>query len=147
MAADDLAFLAHRLHRRSDLHVPFRRLGSGDPALAAVAAAATESWTCPRARRWPRARAGPLILATSAPYPGGAPGAGARPAGPLRRAGRRPAGSPGARQLLHLGAARTLIGEMPWREDPGPLAGDRDRELEVGGGRAVLGEDRPAVAP
>src|SRR5205085_10429391 len=74
MAADDLAFLAHRLHRRSDLHVPFRRLGSGDPALAAVAAAATESWTCPRARRWPRARAGPLILATSAPYPGGAPG-------------------------------------------------------------------------
>jgi hypothetical protein len=44
MAADDLAFLAHRLDRRSYLHDPFRRLGSGDPALAAVAAAATVSW-------------------------------------------------------------------------------------------------------
>src|SRR5580700_2752725 len=47
MAADDLAFLAHRLDRRSYLHDPFRRLGSGDPALAAVAAAATESRICP----------------------------------------------------------------------------------------------------
>src|ERR1700736_683155 len=49
IAADDLAFLAHRLDRRSYLHDPFRRLGSGDPALAAVAAAATGSWRCSRA--------------------------------------------------------------------------------------------------
>src|ERR1700710_220879 len=44
MAADDLAFVAHRLARRSYLHDPFQRLCSGDEALAAVAAAATKSW-------------------------------------------------------------------------------------------------------
>src|ERR1700719_2545021 len=50
VAADDLAFLAHRLDRRSYLHDPFRRLGSVDAALAAVAAAATGSWICSRER-------------------------------------------------------------------------------------------------
>src|SRR5438445_13564667 len=50
VAADDLALLAHRLDRRSYLHDPFRRLGSGGSALAAVAAAATGSWRCSRAR-------------------------------------------------------------------------------------------------
>src|SRR5437870_6325232 len=45
IAADDLAFLAHRLDRRSYLHDPFRRLVSRDPALAAARAAATGSWT------------------------------------------------------------------------------------------------------
>ena len=45
VAADDLALLAHRLDRRSYLHDPFRA-GSGEPALAAVAAAATGSWIC-----------------------------------------------------------------------------------------------------
>src|SRR5580692_11172612 len=54
VAADDLAFLAHRLDRRSYLHDPFQRLGSGDSALAAVAAAATGSRTCltRRLRAW-----------------------------------------------------------------------------------------------
>ena len=41
MAADDLALLAHRLHRRSYLHGPFRRVWSSGAALAAVEAAAT----------------------------------------------------------------------------------------------------------
>src|SRR5439155_19722255 len=45
IAADDLAFLAHRLDRRSYLHDPSRRLVSRDPALAAARAAATGSWT------------------------------------------------------------------------------------------------------
>src|SRR4051794_17522294 len=39
--ADDLALLAHRLDRRSYLHDPFRRVWSGEAALAAVSAAAT----------------------------------------------------------------------------------------------------------
>ena len=34
---------------------------------------------------------------------------------------------------------------VPRRQDPRPVGGDRDRELEVRGQRAVLGEDRPAV--
>ncbi len=34
---------------------------------------------------------------------------------------------------------------MPGRQDPRTGGGDRDRELEVGGQRAVLGEDRPVV--
>src|SRR2546428_5630453 len=50
IAADDLAFLAHRLDRRSYLHDPFRRLVSRDPALAAARAAATRSWTHASAR-------------------------------------------------------------------------------------------------
>src|SRR5919112_3275271 len=41
VAADDLALLAHRLHRRSYLHGPFRRVWSSGAALAAVEAAAT----------------------------------------------------------------------------------------------------------
>src|SRR5436190_15491201 len=49
VAADDLAFLAHRLDRRSYLHGPFRRLASGASALAAARAAATGSWTHPSA--------------------------------------------------------------------------------------------------
>src|SRR5438445_5883995 len=65
IAADDLALLAHRLDRRSYLHDPFRRLGSGGPALAAVAAAATGSWTCSRARKRTRTRAGLPMLASS----------------------------------------------------------------------------------
>src|SRR3954451_18524157 len=40
VAADDLALLAHRLDRRSDLHVSFRAWSAG-VALAAVAATAT----------------------------------------------------------------------------------------------------------
>src|SRR5271168_2585024 len=64
VAADDLAFLAHRLDRRSYLHDPFRRLGSGDSALAAVAAAATGSRICPHAHQNPRAWAGLQILAS-----------------------------------------------------------------------------------
>src|SRR5947207_6141054 len=43
VAADDLALLAHRLHRRSYLHDPFRRVWSSGAALAAVEAAATTS--------------------------------------------------------------------------------------------------------
>src|SRR6202035_358432 len=65
IAAYDLALLAHRLDRRSSLHDPLRRLGSGARALAAVAAAATGSWRCSRARKRPRPRAGLPILASS----------------------------------------------------------------------------------
>src|SRR3954470_16999156 len=50
VAADDLAFLAHRLDRRSYLHDPFQALVSGDPALAAARAAATASWILPLRR-------------------------------------------------------------------------------------------------
>ena len=134
MAADDLALLAHRLDRRSYLHDPFRRLGSGDPALAAVAAAATESWICPRARRRPRTRAGHRMVAT--------PRSAAR--GPPSRS---PAPTPALRPALASGAPERSLGrQMPRREDPRPVGGDRDGELEVRGRRAVLGEDRPAVA-
>src|SRR2546422_721233 len=35
--------------------------------------------------------------------------------------------------------------EMPWREDPGSLLGDRDRVLEMSRQGAVLGVDRPVV--
>ena len=35
--------------------------------------------------------------------------------------------------------------QVPRRQDPRPLGGDGDGELEVGGQRAVLGVDRPAV--
>src|SRR3954454_9941180 len=41
VAADDLALLAHRLHRRWYCHGPFRRVCSGGETLAAVEAAAT----------------------------------------------------------------------------------------------------------
>src|SRR5438876_10495762 len=51
MAADDLAFLAHRPDRRSYLHDPFRRLVSRGSALAAARAAATGSRTRASARR------------------------------------------------------------------------------------------------
>src|ERR1039458_2755395 len=64
VAADDLALLAHRLDRRSYLHDPFRRLGSGGSALAAVVAAATKSWIRSRARVQPRVRAGLWMVAT-----------------------------------------------------------------------------------
>src|SRR5271169_2418942 len=66
VAADDLAFLAHRLDRRSYLHDPFRRLGSGGPALAAVAAAATGSRICPCARKSRRTKAALQMVARSA---------------------------------------------------------------------------------
>src|SRR5215218_2336704 len=50
MAADDLALLAHRLHRRSYLQwIPFGS-GSVGPALEAVLAAATGSGRAPKAR-------------------------------------------------------------------------------------------------
>src|SRR3954465_2754075 len=52
VAADDLALLAHRLHRRSYLHGPFRRVWSSGAALAAVGAAATT----PRSARMRRSR-------------------------------------------------------------------------------------------
>src|SRR5213595_958084 len=40
---------------------------------------------------------------------------------------------------------RAVAREVPGREDPRTLARDGDRELEVGGQRAVLRIDRPAV--
>src|SRR5665213_2451921 len=64
VTADDLALLAHRLDRRSYLHDPFRRLGSGGSALAAVVAAATGSWRCSHAHKSLRVRAGPRMVAT-----------------------------------------------------------------------------------
>src|SRR5260370_38337066 len=45
------------------------------------------------------------------------------------------------------GRTGASVGLMPRRQDPRPSRRDRDRELEVGGERAVLGEDRPAVDP
>src|SRR6516165_9378997 len=65
VAADDLAFLAHRLDRRSYLHDPFRRLGSGEAALAAVAAAATSSWRSSRASKKPSPSSGTTDLSNS----------------------------------------------------------------------------------
>src|SRR5580692_2610970 len=118
MAADDLAFLAHRLDRRSYLHDPFRRLGSGDSALAAVAAAATGSRTCPAQAKPPGTWAGLQMVATSA----------------------------GARYLLCDRLTQTRVGgKVPGGENLGSSGGDCDGELEVRGGRAVLGIDRPTV--
>src|ERR1039457_1242422 len=122
VAADDLALLAHRLYRRSYLHDPFRRLGSGDPALAAVVAAATWSWRCSHARKLPRIRAGLRMVATP--------------------------GSTRTRRTLRNRLHRAGVGgEAPGRWDPRSRAGDRNGELEVRGLRAILGEDRPAVPP
>src|SRR5437588_8392727 len=69
VTADDLAFLAHRLDRRSYLHDPFRRLASRDRALAAARAAATQPETRPCAPAG-RIRAGRPMVATPASYPG-----------------------------------------------------------------------------
>src|SRR5438876_12369955 len=68
VTADDLAFLAHRLDRRSYLHDPFRRLAPRDRALAAARAAATQPGTCPHAPT-ARIRAGHSMVATRASYP------------------------------------------------------------------------------
>src|ERR1700716_2240695 len=42
-----------------------------------------------------------------------------------------------------LSGGRALPVRVPGSEDPGPLGLDRHRELEMGRGGAVLGEDRP----
>src|SRR5438552_9724047 len=83
VTADDLAFLAHRLDRRSYLHDPFRRLASCDRALAAARAAATQPGTCPRAPAG-RVRAGRSMVATPASYPGPLSARCRAPLGPLR---------------------------------------------------------------
>src|SRR5579875_575369 len=152
VAADDLAFLAHRLDRRSYLHDPFQRL-----------VPATRLWLPPgpplpivdMPPRTPAAsaKAGLRMLASSASARdaldrrlarlsraravralAGLAGLAVRPS--LARRGRvRPGGA----------AARGRR-QMPRRQHARALRGDRDRELEVRGRRAVLRVDRPAVA-
>src|SRR6478672_9873258 len=61
VAADDLALLAHRLHRRSYLHDPLR-MDSCGTALAAGAAAATTRGMLLAAKNTPR-RARPVMVA------------------------------------------------------------------------------------
>src|SRR5919197_4087032 len=47
--------------------------------------------------------------------------------------------------MVAISGRRPLGVLVPGGEDSGPLGGDRHGELEVGGQRAVLGEDRPVV--
>src|SRR5450631_199429 len=105
--------------------IPFRRLYSGDSALAAVAAAATGSWTCLGAGETPGAQAGLQMVASS----------------PVRR---RPGRLLCRRSGEHHRGA-LLRRQMPGREDSRALRRDRDGELEMSGPGVVLGEDRPAV--
>src|ERR1700676_2036040 len=126
LAADDLALLAHRLNRRSYLHDPFRRLGSNGPALAAVVAAATGSRRCSRARKYLAFEQESRMVATP-----GWRGCSGRIPSALRD------------QVSGAGTG----GEMARGEYPRPIGGDRDRKLGVRRRRAVLGVDRPAVAP
>src|SRR5829696_1542468 len=116
VAADDLALLAHRLDRRSYLHDPFR-LVPVDSALAAGTAAATTSRTS-RARQ---SRATPSATMKNSKV-------GHRTQRHGRTSGRGP--------------AAVLV---PRRQHARTLGGDRDGELEVGGERAILREDRPVV--
>src|SRR5829696_350242 len=58
--------------------------------------------------------------------------------------GKTSRGFPGRSGGLEHLAERLFL--VPGSEDTGPLGGDRDRELEMGGERPVLGVDRPVVA-
>src|ERR1700729_3063023 len=147
VTTDDFALLAHRLDRRSYFHARFAlvvgtfkwylRRGSGDRS----------------GRRYlveehPQRDLGPLqahpgmvagVLRRSRPRDGG-------PSGASRRARCRP---PVACQLpcapLRSRCGPAARGLVPGGQDPRPLGSDRDRELEVGGERAVLRVDRPVI--
>ena len=65
---------------------------------------------------------------------------------PPRRRRRRPRAISRGGALRRERSLALLGGQVPRGQDLRALGGDRDRELEVRGRRAVLGEDRPAVA-
>src|SRR5918911_5696906 len=119
VSADDLALLAHRLHRRSYLHDPFRLAVPARPALAAARGCRYRSRTCAYGC------VGAQVEHDSRGLPG-------------RR------GPENGLRIGLRGSAGAVL-EVPRREDPRAVRGDGDRELEVRGERAVLGVDRPAV--
>src|SRR4051794_37208966 len=141
MAADDLALLAHRLHRRSYLHGPFPRVWPGDALwLPREQPLLRHGW---RARKGAMRTRGQLKIAK--PYrrrlvANYSPSA-------HRIEGRRRWFSRAPRCAVSELARRSqrAVALVPGRQDARPVAGDGDGELEVGRQRAVLGVDRPAV--
>src|SRR5581483_810253 len=156
VAPDDLALLAHRFDRGSYFHARFALVACLKPVVA-TAGSGDRSGRRYRAADRP-ARIPNRAVGASNDVSRGAPpgdrwvraslGNPARPGMRLAVAGAgwfaghaRPGGG-----AAHLCRGRTCSrGLVPGRQDPRPARGDRDRELEVGGQRAVLRVDRPLI--